>query len=78
MILTAGKRGTRRETCHSATLSTTDLTWSDLGSNTGLHGERLMTKRLSHTSLQLMTKIHHNLQFFPRSATAPSGPRSPL
>jgi hypothetical protein len=39
---------TRRKTCPSATLSTTNLTWTDPGSNPGLRGERPATNRLSH------------------------------
>jgi hypothetical protein len=35
-------------TCRSATLSTTNPTWTDLGSNPGLRGERPATNRLSH------------------------------
>jgi hypothetical protein len=36
MKLTGENRSTRRETCPSATLSTTNPTWTDLGSNPGL------------------------------------------
>jgi hypothetical protein len=43
-----GKPTTHRKTCPSATLSTTNLTWIDLGSNPGLRGERPATNRLSH------------------------------
>jgi hypothetical protein len=43
-----GKPTTRRKTCPSATLSTTNLTWTDPGSNPGLHGESPATNRLSH------------------------------
>jgi hypothetical protein len=43
-----GKPTTRGETCPSATLSTTNLTWTDPGSNPGLRGERPATNRLSH------------------------------
>jgi hypothetical protein len=43
-----GKPTTRRKTCLSATLSTTNLTWTDPGSNPGLRGERPATNRLSH------------------------------
>jgi hypothetical protein len=35
-----GKPTTRRKTCPSATLSTTNLTWTDPGSNPGLRSER--------------------------------------
>jgi hypothetical protein len=39
---------TRGKTCPNATLSTTNPTWNDPGSNPGLRGERPATKRLSH------------------------------
>jgi hypothetical protein len=50
------KPTTRRKTCTSATLSTTNLTWNDPGSNPGLCGERPVTNRLSHgTVLTLLS-----------------------
>jgi hypothetical protein len=36
------------ETCPSATLSTTNATWRDLGSNPGRHGGKPTTNRLSY------------------------------
>jgi hypothetical protein len=48
MILTGENRGTRRKTCPSATLSTTNPTWIDPGANPGLRGERPATNDLSH------------------------------
>jgi hypothetical protein len=39
MKLTGENRSTRRKTCPSATLSTTNPTWTDPGSNLGLRGE---------------------------------------
>jgi hypothetical protein len=47
MILTGGNRANGSKTCHNATLSTTNLTLADLGSNPGLRGERPVTSRLS-------------------------------
>jgi hypothetical protein len=41
-------RRTQRETCPSATLSTTSLTWIVQGANLGLRGERPVTNHLSH------------------------------
>jgi hypothetical protein len=38
MELTGENRRTRGKTCPSATLSTTNPTWTDLGSNPGPHG----------------------------------------
>jgi hypothetical protein len=51
MIWTRENLSTRRETCLSATLSTTNLTWTDLGSNMGFRGEGLATNRLSHRTV---------------------------
>jgi hypothetical protein len=48
MKLTGENRSTRRKTCPSATLSTTNPTWTDPGSNPDLRGERPATNRLSH------------------------------
>jgi hypothetical protein len=47
MKLTGENRSTRGKTCPSATLSTTNPTWIDLGSNPGLRCERPTTNRLS-------------------------------
>jgi hypothetical protein len=44
------------KTCPSATLSTTNLTWTDPGSNPGLRVERPATNRLSHGTATLMCK----------------------
>jgi hypothetical protein len=46
MILTGENRRTCRETCLSATLSTTNPTWSDSGANPDLHSEGLATNHL--------------------------------
>jgi hypothetical protein len=48
MILTGENRRTRRKTCPSATLSTTNPTWIVPGANPGLRGERPATDDLSH------------------------------
>jgi hypothetical protein len=45
MKLTGENRSTREKTCPNATLSTT---WTHLGSNPGLRGERPANNRLSH------------------------------
>jgi hypothetical protein len=47
MILTGGNRRNRRIS-PGATLSTTNLIWTDRGANPGLRGERLATNPLSH------------------------------
>jgi hypothetical protein len=47
--------GTRRKTCPSAILSTTNPTWIDPGTNSGFRGERAATNRLSHgTALKII------------------------
>jgi hypothetical protein len=46
--LTGENRSTRRKTCPSATLSTTNPTWTDPGSNPSLRGGRPATNRLNH------------------------------
>jgi hypothetical protein len=43
-----GKPTTRRKTCPSVPLSTTNHTWTDPGSNSGLRSGRPATIRLSH------------------------------
>jgi hypothetical protein len=52
MKFTGENRRTRGKTCRSATLSTTNPTWTDTGSNSGLRGERPATNRLSHGTAQ--------------------------
>jgi hypothetical protein len=46
--LTGKNWRSRRETCPSATLSTTNLTWTDMGAKPCLHGEKPVTNRLSY------------------------------
>jgi hypothetical protein len=55
------KPTTRRKTCPSATLSTTNFTWTDPGSNPGLRGERPATNRLNHgTAKRLVaSQVYH-------------------
>jgi len=48
MIVTMDNQSTQRETCTSATLSTTHLSWTEQGLNLALHGEGPVTKGLSH------------------------------
>jgi hypothetical protein len=47
MKLIGENRRTRRKTCPSATLSTTNPTWTEPGSNPGLRGGRPAANRLS-------------------------------
>jgi len=48
MVLTGENRNTGRKNCHNATLSTTNLTYTDLGSNTIRRGKGLVTNSSSH------------------------------
>ena len=48
MILTGDNRSTGRYNCPSATLFTTNVTCTGLGSKPGLCGEKLANERLSH------------------------------
>jgi hypothetical protein len=48
MKLTGENGSTRRKTCPSATVSTTNPKWNDPGSNPGIRGDRPATNRLSH------------------------------
>jgi hypothetical protein len=48
MKLSAENRSTGGKTCSSATLSTTNPTWTDPGWNPGLRGGRPAANRLSH------------------------------
>jgi hypothetical protein len=48
MKLTGETRNTRGKPRPSATLSTTNPTWTDLGSNPGLRGGTPANNRLSH------------------------------
>ena len=57
MKLTGENRRTRRKTCPSATLSTTNPTWTD----PGLRGERPATNRLSHGTANNRNYLLHIL-----------------
>ena len=57
MKLTGENRNTRGKTCPSATLSTTNPTWTD----PGLRGERPATNRLSHGTAICITYVNCNI-----------------
>jgi hypothetical protein len=59
MKLTGKNRSTRGKPYPSATLSTTNPTWTDPGSNPSLRGERSVNNRLSHgtATMQLMSCV---------------------
>jgi hypothetical protein len=59
MKLTGENRSTRRKTCPSAMLSTTNPTWTEPGSIPGLRGERPATNRLSHGTARRQSYLKH-------------------
>jgi hypothetical protein len=52
--MTGENRRTKRKTCPSATLSTTNPKWIDPGANPVLRGERPLTNDLSHGTAFLL------------------------
>jgi hypothetical protein len=70
MKLTGENRSTRRKSCPSITLSTTNLTWNDLGSSPGLRGERPATNRLSHSTAPRTTYTGHEPRYIPSEEKA--------
>jgi hypothetical protein len=59
MKLTGKNRSTWRETCPSATLSTTNPTGTDPGSNLGLRSEMPATNCLSHGTVRPILFVRH-------------------
>jgi hypothetical protein len=59
MILTGVNRRTLRKTCPSATLSTTNPTWTDMGAKPGLRGENLVTYRLNYGKAKLSDNLYY-------------------
>jgi len=53
MVVNGENRSTRRKPCASATLSTTNPTYTGLGLNMGLCIDRLASNHLSHGMLQI-------------------------
>jgi hypothetical protein len=66
MKLTRKNRSTREKICPSATLSTTNPTWTGPGLNPGLRGGRPATNRLRRgtakttTYVQFLSSLHFN------------------
>ena len=52
-----GNRSTGRKTCPSAILSTTNITWTDMGSNTGPCCDRPRANRRSHGTASWIIRI---------------------
>ena len=57
MILTGVNRNIDGKMSHIFTSSTTNLTWTGLGANPGLHGERPASNRLSYFNAKF--NLHH-------------------
>jgi hypothetical protein len=58
MILTRENWRTWRKTYPSATLSTTNLTWTEPGANPGLRCERPATNSQSHDTAFILVSLH--------------------
>jgi hypothetical protein len=65
MVLTGKDRNIRRKTCPTATLSTINPTWIDLGSNPDLRGERPATIYLGHAKALPFINIPCPLRYVP-------------
>jgi hypothetical protein len=69
MKLTGENRSNRGRTCPSATLSSTNSTWTDPGSNLGLCCERPATNRLSHGTAKSWTILSGRIIYLPCPST---------
>jgi hypothetical protein len=67
MKVTEENQSTWGKTCPSATLSTTNPTWTEPGSNPGLPGESLVTNCLSHDTA--MTACYSTIMQSQRGAS---------
>jgi hypothetical protein len=68
-----GNRSTGRKTCPSATLYTTNHTWTYLAPNPGLRGDKPATDRLTKTETKInVNYIHIDIQSVPPSKHTPS------
>jgi hypothetical protein len=72
MKLTGENRSTRGKTCPSATLSTTNPTGTDPGSNPGLRGGRPATNRLSRGTANNTVGFTLHFQDFPSYGRRPT------
>jgi hypothetical protein len=72
MKLTGENRSTRGKPCPSATLSTTNPTWTDPGSNPGLRGGRPAANRLSHGMALVTCLTAQDMDYF-KPSVAPDG-----
>jgi hypothetical protein len=63
MILTGEPKNSEKKTCPSATLCTTNPTWTDPGAKPGLCGERPATNRLRHGTVWWLVCLPLEPQF---------------
>ena len=64
MVLTGEHRNNwQKKTCHSVTLSTTNVTWTALGSNSGLRGDRPYIKLGKQRSVSQHVQLIHQYQY---------------
>lgn len=56
MIITGESRNILRDICFGVNFSTTDYTWTHLGSNPDVYGEWPATDRLSHSMVNRSVK----------------------
>jgi hypothetical protein len=76
MKLTVENRSTRGKICPSATLSTTNPTWTDPKSNPCLRSERPATNRLSHGTAKVNTLMRSVPVFYKTITYLCGKPRS--
>ena len=72
MKLTGENRKTREKSCPSATLSKTNPTWTDPGSNPGIRGERSATNGLSIGTARALCLMKGTIYEAPHCAIFPS------
>jgi hypothetical protein len=69
MKLTGENRRTRGKTCPSSTLSTTNPTWTDPGSNPGLRGGRPAANSVSHGTARIRGLLRLLFKFYKQNGT---------
>jgi hypothetical protein len=64
MIVREEKRRTRRKTFPSVTFFTTNQTWNNGEANPGIHGQRPVTNRLSHSTALTWFRVGNSGRVF--------------
>ena len=78
MILTGEKRIIERESSHSASLSTTHPTWTDMGSKMGLCDEKLVTNIIRLNLIHITYTRRHSISTSQRTKCASIEKTRPL